>query len=315
VALSTLPTGLYYLYGTVVAAFLRGQTSRKVLPQLLLKVSFWEGWLAMVWIVVGAIAFVGALYGMLLFRKGAPRALIIGLWSGYFLFGMAFTHHIHTHSYYSLQLIPVVALSLAPTVALVMRYLNHAVNLNRFGRVDLRSHGGVIILALSLSVLILGVVEHKLGLVEHKQSVGLIAKQERTASIYAHYVATFQEIGEVVHHSHRALVLFGCPQYIGQPNCGLALMYHGRLLGRTWPNPDRIVQEGKIRLVQERRREISTERRFDRYLKKPSSEYFIISKGWWEAEETKDLRGFLIKNFPMTARNDDYVVFDLRERR
>jgi hypothetical protein len=303
------------LYGTVVATFLQGQTSRKVVPQLLFKVSFWEGWLAMIWIVVGAIAFVGALYGVLLFRKGLPRALIIGLWSGYFLFGLTFTHHIHTHSYYSLQLIPVVALSLAPTVALVMRYLNHALNPNRFVRVDLRSHGGAIVLALSLSVLILGIVEHKLGLVEHKQSLAQIAKQERTASIYARYVATFQEIGEVVHHSHRALVLFGGPRYIGQPDCGFALMYHGRLLGRTWPYPDRILQEGKIRLVQERRREISTQRRLDRYLKKHSSEYFIISKGWWEAEETKDLRGILVKNFPITAQNDDYVVFDLRERR
>ena len=311
---SILPTGLYYLYGTVVAAFLRGQASGKVEPQLLLTVSFWRDWIASIWVVVGAIAFIGALFGVLLFRKGLPRALMIGLWSGYLLFGVTFTHHIHTHSYYSLQLIPVVALSLAPVGAWVMQYLNQTLNPNHLGRVALRSYAGVIVLAFSLSVLVVGIAEYKLGLVEYGSSITRIAEQQRVAPIYARYVAAFQEIGQAVNHSDRTLFLYGCPRYVGQPNCGWALMYHGRLSGHSWPYPERIVREGKIQMVIDEKREINAERRLSQYLKNRSPEYFIISQGWWKAEETKDLRRLLTENFPMTARGAGYVVFDLTER-
>jgi hypothetical protein len=313
-ALSTLPTGLYYLYGTVVATFLRGQASGKVDPQLLLNVSFWRGWIVSIWVVVGAIAFVGALFGILLVRKGLPRALMIGLWSGYLLFGLTFTHHIHTHSYYSLQLIPVVALSMGPVGASVMTYLNHTVNPNHLGRVALRSYGTVIVLALSLSVLIVGMVEYKLGLVEYKSSISHIAEQERVAPIYARYVATLQEIGEVVDHSDRTLFLYGCPRFVGESNCGWALMYHGRLSGHSWQYPERIIREGRIQMVLDNKRDIDTERRFSQRLKNRSPEYFIMSKGWWKVEETKELRRLLTENFPVTARGADYVVFHLTEK-
>ena len=46
-----------------------------------------------------------------------------GLWGGYFLFGLVFTYHIHTHGYYSLQFVPIVALSLGPLWDLVEGYI------------------------------------------------------------------------------------------------------------------------------------------------------------------------------------------------
>jgi 4-amino-4-deoxy-L-arabinose transferase-like glycosyltransferase len=290
-ALSILPTSLYYLYGAFLAGFLHGQTSQKVAPQLLLEASFWEGWFGMIRFVVGLVALVGALFGILLLRKGLPRALMIGLWGGYFLFGLTFTFHIHTHTYYSLQLIPVVALSLGPIAALVMKSLNHTVNPNRLGQVGVRSYGGVLVLALSISVLILSVVEQR-------QTISQIAQQERTAPVYARYVAIFQEIGEVVNHSHRTVVLFGDYEY--------ALMYHGRLLGDKWPSPIHI--GGR----QERAREISAEERFHRYSKKLSPEYFITSKRWFLLDE--ELRDFLTENFPLAAQGDNYIVFDFRRK-
>jgi hypothetical protein len=42
------------------------------------------------------------------------QGLMIGLWSGYLLYGMFFDYHVATHDYYHLPFIPIVALSLGP---------------------------------------------------------------------------------------------------------------------------------------------------------------------------------------------------------
>src|SRR5258706_7370780 len=47
---------------------------------------------------------------------------MLGLWAGYFLFGIYFNYHISTHDYYSLPLIPIVLLSLAPLADHVFGY-------------------------------------------------------------------------------------------------------------------------------------------------------------------------------------------------
>jgi hypothetical protein len=222
---------------------------------------------------------------------------MIGLWSGYFLFVLTFTSHIATHDYYSLQLIPIVALSLGPLADLVMKDLEQMVN-NK-GQLGWRGYGRAIVLALSISVLILSAVGN--WQMSAYSTSWVTAQQARAAS----YVATFREIGEVVNHSRRTFVLFGGSQSRG-PNYGFALMYHGRLSGETWPLP---TQTGDR---QEGKREISPEELFSRRYQKHSPEYFIISKGWWEREETTGLRTFLTENFPVVAQGDTYVVFDLR---
>jgi hypothetical protein len=43
--LTTLPTGLYYWYGTFVAGFFQGQVEDKVLLKLILRENFWKHWL------------------------------------------------------------------------------------------------------------------------------------------------------------------------------------------------------------------------------------------------------------------------------
>ncbi len=60
-------------------------------------------------VAVIVLAFIGSLFFS---RKGKPIA--IGLWLGYALLGLFFPWQIHTHDYYSLALVPTVALGLAP---------------------------------------------------------------------------------------------------------------------------------------------------------------------------------------------------------
>jgi len=113
--LSFLPTLQYYIVKILSnVGFLQEQAQASFLPHLLLKSYFWIDWLSLIGQTVGYISFAGAIVGLLMIRKGFRRAVLLGLWTGYFIFGFFFTLHIHTHGYYQLPFVPVVALSLGP---------------------------------------------------------------------------------------------------------------------------------------------------------------------------------------------------------
>ncbi len=156
--------------------------------------------------------------------------------------------------------------------------------------------GGESYSPLLVSVLIVGVV------VESRQAILEIAKQDRAAKRYERRVATYQEIGEAVDHSRRTLLLVNW-------DYGYSLAYHGWLAGEPWPYPVDLQLDEQLG-----RQGFSIDEHFDTLYSEHSPEYFIITRKWWEDEEHEDLRNFLTENFPMTAQEDDYVVFDLREK-
>jgi len=80
-------------------------------PELWSRPTFWTGWLDMVGRVNGYL-WIAALVGLVLGR-GPLRVMLAGAWVGYLAMGFVFSHHISTHDYYSLPLIPLVAASLA----------------------------------------------------------------------------------------------------------------------------------------------------------------------------------------------------------
>ncbi len=83
------------------------------LSHLLLEPSFYVRWLSLVQNLMGLSALLLGLVGVLI---AAPRArsLLLGLWAGYAIYGLTLPYQMYTHSYYHLQLVPIVALSLAP---------------------------------------------------------------------------------------------------------------------------------------------------------------------------------------------------------
>ena len=62
--------------------------------------------------VVSGPLLVAAVIGTVLAPR-QPRRLLLALLAGYVAFGIVFTHHIHTHDYYSLPLVAFVALGVA----------------------------------------------------------------------------------------------------------------------------------------------------------------------------------------------------------
>jgi hypothetical protein len=179
------------MWGTFVSGFLKGQTSSSFDPRLLIDDKFWKAWVGMVATVVAAPfnSHVGGYRGLLIDlvlaslcalgvlragrRSGVP--MLLGLWAGYIVFGMAFTTHISTHSYYSLPLIPIVALSLAPVGDHVF---------NRVGSAPLAARL-LVVLVCCLMVA---------GAALHMRAKLLNSDYRRRAAVYA-------EIGRAVRHT------------------------------------------------------------------------------------------------------------------
>lgn len=111
--LGILPGAGYVVYGVWVAGFLGQQFGGRFIPAYFLSPSYYLGWVGMLNLVIGAAALAGGLLGLFFFEKDGRR-FAFGLWGGYGVFGLYFNYHISSHDYYSLPLIPIVALSLAP---------------------------------------------------------------------------------------------------------------------------------------------------------------------------------------------------------
>jgi len=112
-ALGILPGAAYAIYGVWIAGYLGQQFDGRFIPSLFLSPSYYFGWIEMLNNVIGSIALTLGLIGLFFFDNERRRVLL-GLWAGYALFGIFFNYHISSHDYYSLPLIPIVALSLAP---------------------------------------------------------------------------------------------------------------------------------------------------------------------------------------------------------
>lgn len=121
--LGSLPATIYVYYGVVERSFLGRQFGGRFIPSLLLSPLNYIQWAALAGVAAGTLAVALGLLGLLLARDRAVRALLIGLWVAYLLFGLIFDYHIATHDYYHLPLIPIVALSLAPSAEAFIGWL------------------------------------------------------------------------------------------------------------------------------------------------------------------------------------------------
>lgn len=118
-ALLIAPTFLFYMnrQGRASEYFQDWTIS---LSHLLLQPDFYIRWLNLVQNLMGLTALLLSLAGVIL---AAPRyrALLISLWAGYVLYGLFLPYQMYTHSYYHLQLIPIIALSLAPLAEIIIQ--------------------------------------------------------------------------------------------------------------------------------------------------------------------------------------------------
>ena len=127
--LGIIPGAAYLIYGIFFTDYLSEQFGGRFIPTLFLSPSYYVGWLNMLNLLTGGILLMLALLGLFFFDD-KKRRFILALWLGYLTFGIYFNFHISTHDYYSLPLIPIVALSIAPLVSFLFTKLNEITNTN-----------------------------------------------------------------------------------------------------------------------------------------------------------------------------------------
>lgn len=111
--LGILPGAAYVVYGVWVAGFLGQQFGGRFIADYFLSPAYYLGWIGTLNLVIGGAVLTLSLFGLFFFDN-QNRRFALGLWAGYFLFGLYFNYHISSHDYYSLPLIPIAAISLAP---------------------------------------------------------------------------------------------------------------------------------------------------------------------------------------------------------
>lgn len=205
-AVAVLPTACFYLFelagGDQVAGFAQGG----FLPRLWLQSAYWSGWLHLIHVTVTLPVAVGGALAAVVARRREGRALIAGLLAGYVAFGLVFNYHIHTHDYYHLPLVPVVALGLGLTVDAGFHRLRTA-GLTPLLR--LVGAAGLAVGALALVVADVRVLSLPAGAVRRQ-------------------LAADRAMGEAVGHSTRTVALSG--------DYGYGLFYEGSFSGAAWPS-------------------------------------------------------------------------------
>ncbi len=121
-ALMVLPSLLYYLFGHPARASEYFVNWTLKLLHLIVDPAFYVRWMSFLHTLFGLTPLFLALFGVLL-AQSRLRVLLLGLWGGYFVYGLTLPYQMYTHSYYHLQLVPIVALSLAPVGRRLFRAL------------------------------------------------------------------------------------------------------------------------------------------------------------------------------------------------
>jgi hypothetical protein len=92
------------------------------LAHLVLEPMFYIRWLKLIAQLLTPVALLLAWVGIF-FARGRSRSLLAGLWVGYILYGLFLPYQMDTHSYYHLQLVPLVAISMTPVLQMVVLWL------------------------------------------------------------------------------------------------------------------------------------------------------------------------------------------------
>ena len=117
------PVTMYYMSrGDRASSYFSSWTL--ALSHLLLEPGTYVRWLRLVESLMGLAVLLVALLGVLIARPRS-RSLLIGLWIGYFVYGLFLPYQMYTHNYYHLELLPIIALSMVSIVEIVVSKLAH----------------------------------------------------------------------------------------------------------------------------------------------------------------------------------------------
>lgn len=202
-----LPAFLFYFTGD------RGNSTEYItnwsldMLKLITRGDFYTKWLAFLGSLFGQTFIFLSLAGTLL---AAPRgrALLIGLWAGYLLYGLSVPFQMYTHSYYHIQLTPIVALGLSPLAEAVTR----------------RAVGEKRIWQAALTVLAAAVIGFQ----------AYVARSVLLAEDFRHEPAYWQMVGEAIPANAKVIAL--------TQDYGYRVMYYGWRRVDLWPQSSGLME-------------------------------------------------------------------------
>jgi hypothetical protein len=174
-------------------------------PDLVVQGDFWRGW----WNVVSymlrypqpqqslallplAVALVG-----LALSRGLARAVLVGLSLGYLAFALAYANYTDTHPYYSLALIPILALAIGVVADFLLRRLG--------------TPGAIGVFAVLAAVV---------GVAAYKSHAALTQRKTQQT------IVDYRRLGEITGHTTRAIVVSG--------ELRTPALYWGWMVGDEW---------------------------------------------------------------------------------
>ncbi|MGE5224776.1 MAG: ArnT family glycosyltransferase [Omnitrophica WOR_2 bacterium] len=274
--LALFPTVAYLLYGYLISGELARRSGGRFFPDLLVSPFFYLRWENKIGFIMGHALLVLALIGVLLYTRRTKRFFILGLWLGYIVYGLAFNHHISTHDYYSMPLIPIAALSLAPVGDMLLK---------RLAAVAGPGAGRSLFSAAVVGLMLMGMI-----LVDwdvHKS----FKQVDYRSLAYA-----YQAVGEAVKHKNTVVAL--------TEDYGYRLAYWGFLNTNVWPSYGDL---NYMKQISGKTPDFS--QLFKTYT--AGKEYFVVT---WTAELDlqPDLRTKLYDHYPIFTEGQGYVIFDLK---
>ena len=287
--LSILPTAAYTIYGLLGPGFLGQQFAFRFFPQLWSDPAFYLRWIGQIDGVTGFGALAAAITGIFVARRRAA-ALLIGLWLGYFAYGMTFAYHISTHDYYQLLLIPIVAVSLAPVAEALFETANRLRNPRISGdnssdpRPNPKRNWPDIFARAVLSILILLVVSIQVWNVR----VELIRDDWRPDAEF------WAALGEKLGHDGPVLTI--------SQDYGYRLAYWG------WQEVDSWYDSGDLDLRTLDGRQINLMQRFQ---EQASGKQYLVVTQLGKLDQQPEIKAYIYQTYPVFAEGKGYLVFRL----
>lgn len=202
--LGVVPAGIYFYYGYFVDPFLKSQLGGRFFVEKWIDPYFYLRWLMAADNVIPiSLAALGILGGFMLAEKKA-RQINLSMLLAYILFGFTFAHHISSHDYYSLPLIPIVAIWTSQFVTGLLPALDIDNDLQKSIRTET--------VALICFAILLA---------------GLVQVVELRTNNYQTELATWEEIGQVIGHQPGLISL--------TTDYGYPLEYYGWQNTELWP--------------------------------------------------------------------------------
>jgi hypothetical protein len=292
------PSLVYYMHQMLGATDLGGQSDLSFRPELILAGRFWWGWVDRLGRVVGLCPFAIGLAGALACRKREGRYFLGSLYVAYAVYGFVFTYHIHTHDYYSLPAIPVVALTAPLGLMAAARLLSICWQRNNLRKVLVAlSATAVVCLTLGAGGALVAKGPRKtcaFALKYGGRLVGLHRKfvlfaDPRRSRKLSEIVGTMEKLGEALGHSTRVACL--------TEDYGKSVLYHAQISGprlRPFASPENLLEQCMAAA--------------------PNVDYIVVRLYDSPSAQGK-LREELLVHYPIAFEAGDCIAFDVRDEK